>query len=80
MLKVVINGVSCPVDVYRSKLRSDVAYHVVAGHTLLGQVVKNTTCSWEAQSFKDAIVTPCTSEHRRRHLAVDHLIKLWESQ
>lgn len=77
MNTVMINGVSCPVDVYRNKHRADTAYHVVAGHTMLGQVVKKSTCSWEAQSFKEGVES---SDHKRRHLAVDHLIKLWESQ
>lgn len=49
-----------------------VIYHVVAGHTLLGQVVKKSTCSWEAQSCKDDVET---TFHKRRHIAVDHLIK-----
>lgn len=74
---VIINGVSCPVDVYRNKHRADTAYHVVAGHTILGQVVKKSTNQWEAHIFKDEVET---TSHKRRHIAVDHLIKEWEAR
>lgn len=72
MPKVVINDVELEVEVKRNNHRADIAYHVVAGCVLLGQIVRNSTCSWDAQTFSD---NPTTTNVSRRHIAVDHLIK-----
>lgn len=69
---VMVDGVSYPVDVYRNKHRVDTAYHVVAGCAMLGQIVKHSACSWEAQTFGGR---PAAPKFKRRHLAVDYLIR-----
>lgn len=72
MPKVVINDVELEVEVKRNNHRAGIAYHVVAGCVLLGQIVKNSTCSWDAQTFGD---NPTTTNVLRRHIAVDLLVK-----
>lgn len=74
---VQVDGVDHEVKVVRNNHRRDIAYHVVAGCAMLGQIVKHTTCSWEAQTFDGR---PAAPKFKRRHLAVDYLIGVWNSK
>lgn len=74
---VQIDGVDRDVTVVRNKHRRDTTYHVVAECTMLGQIVKRTPCSWEAQTFDGR---PAAPKFKRLYLAVDYLIKQWNSK
>lgn len=77
MSKLTINGVEREVFVIRNNHKPGIAYNVVAGTTLLGQIIKKSSTQWIAEQFGSMVFgTDIFIETKRRYMAVDHIIKM----